>query len=363
MTAEVILEEHSPGGDLQAVVEQDRRVAYLYLFGPEAAGQGVKSCWVRNLEPAPETLDVSTMQQGQAPLLPRQDTAHPEGAPPLKSEDLRLVWLEDGHGVALFERGGALPLAVLPPWSGHNGMSGYARDCLAAGPLAWPLNPDNALLPRIEAAERFWALWEQDESAWESFRAPVIEAIERDLGQAEKYYAIDGGNWPPRALLRIPVAGATALVTVGVGIRPQPFVEMYVPDAPEQVWRVEFGLCLSDVYDDEAVEAVMRYLSGQSNYPWLRGSWLGEGHTFPCDAIPADAAGPPFPACLLTRSPPQGPQLRLPSYRGDPLGLLWFLPITESERALAMEQGGEDLLRRLGAAGNGWVHRDRAAVV
>lgn len=58
MTAEVILEAVSPGGSLQALVEQDRRVAYLYVFDPEATEQKVKSCWVRNLQPAPETLDL-----------------------------------------------------------------------------------------------------------------------------------------------------------------------------------------------------------------------------------------------------------------------------------------------------------------
>ncbi len=363
MAGEVIVEGVSLGGSLQAVVEQDERVAYLYLFDPEAAEQAFKSCWVRNLQPGPETLDLSTMQQGRAPLLPRQDTAHPQGAPPLESQDLRLVWLEDGHGVALLERDSVLPLAIIPPWSGHNGMSGYARDCLAAGPLAWPLDPENALLRRTEAAEEFWALWEQGDSAWESFRAPMIEAIERDLGRTETYYAIDGGTWPPRALLRVPVDGATALVTVGVAIRPQPLVEMYVPDAPEQIWRVELGVCLAEGYDDAAVEGMMRYLSGQSNFPWARGSWLGEGHTILCDAVPPNTSGPPFEATLLTRWPPQGPQVRLPSYRGDPLSLLWFLPITESERRFAMEQGSEALFRRLEAAGHGWIHKDRAAVV
>ena len=363
MTAEVILEAVSPGGSVQALVEQDGRVAYLYVFDPEAVEQKVKSCWVRNLQPAPETLNLSAMREGEAPLLPRPDCAHPEGAPPLEAENLHFVWFEEGHGVALLEQGSDLPLAILPPWSGHNGVSGYARDCLAAGPLAWPLASDNALLPRVRAAEQFWTLWDRPDSAWESFRAPMIEAVERDIGKAEKYYAIDGGNWPPRALLRIPVAGATALVTVGVGLRPQPSVEIQVPDTPEQVRRVEFGFCLAEGYDEEALGGVMRYLSAQAGYPWIRGTWLGEGHTFPCDSVPPNSAGPPFPAVLLTRKPPQVPSVRLPSYRGDPVGLLWFLPITESERAFAVERGGKELLRRLEAAGHGWCHADRAAVV
>lgn len=225
----------------------------------------------------------------------------------------------------------------------------------------WP-GPWNRTTP-VAAAEQFWALWDQPEAAWEAFRGPVIEALERDLGKAEKYYAIDGGNWPPRALLRIPVAGATALVTVGVGLRPQPLVEMYLPDAPELARRVEFGFCLAESYPEDAVEGMMRYFSGQSSYPWARATWLGEGHSFPCDSLPPNASGPPFPATLLTRTPPQGPRVDLPGYRGDPLGLLWFLPITESERSFAMEQGGEALLRRLEAAGHGWIHKDRAAVV
>ena len=107
----------------------------------------------------------------------------------------------------------------------------------------------------------------------------------------------------------------------------------------------------------------MEYLAGQSNLPWAQGTWLGEGHTVPCDSCPSAKDGSNFSAVLLTKAPAGGPRLRLPSYRGQPVNLLWCLPITESERAFAMAESGDELRRRLEAAGYGWVHRDRAAVV
>ncbi|HEX8916757.1 MAG TPA: suppressor of fused domain protein [Humisphaera sp.] len=51
-----------------------------------------------------------------------------------------------------------------------------------------------------------------------------------------------------------------------------------------------------------------------------------------------------------------------PACRGDPVTLLWAVPITEGERALARSAGRAALTERLAAAGATWVHRDRTPV-
>ena len=48
-----LLEEVGPNGNVQAVVEVDDDVCFLYLHGLEETGIGVRSVWVRNLRPAP----------------------------------------------------------------------------------------------------------------------------------------------------------------------------------------------------------------------------------------------------------------------------------------------------------------------
>jgi len=81
-----LLEEVSPHGNVQAIVEQDDRVAHFYLWGGPDSSFGMRSCWVRNLKPAPADLKVADMRAGAAPMLPRPRCKHPEGAPPLSAK-------------------------------------------------------------------------------------------------------------------------------------------------------------------------------------------------------------------------------------------------------------------------------------
>jgi hypothetical protein len=109
-----LLSEVSPHGYCAAVLEQDDAVAYLYIRGVNAPG-GMRTCWVRNLAPAPEGIDRERMTRGLPPMLPQQCCAHPGGAPPLSPGKLRLEWFEEGTGVALFDEDALL--AAIPPWA------------------------------------------------------------------------------------------------------------------------------------------------------------------------------------------------------------------------------------------------------
>ena len=51
------------------------------------------------------SLDISTMESGATPNLPGEFCNPPEGKQRIKAKDLQCVWFEDGHGVALLEKG------------------------------------------------------------------------------------------------------------------------------------------------------------------------------------------------------------------------------------------------------------------
>ena len=194
---------------------------------------------------------------------------------------------------------GSQALAIIPPWSGVKGFAGYSSDCLAENPLCWPFPTNRRLFDRIAQAEDFWRSWE-DGKAWPQIRDSIVDAYESQIGVHSNYYAIDGGNWPPKALLRIPILEDIVLVTAGMCIRPQPNVEMYTDD-PGPYRRIELGMRLGPGCSDTLQQAAMRYLSGQTGYPWHAYSWLGHGHTFPCDVIPPGPDGTLFPFVLLQR--------------------------------------------------------------
>jgi hypothetical protein len=355
MKPRTILEEVSPNGNVQAIVEHDDRVAYFYLCGAPETDFGLRSCWVRNLKPAPAELDVHGMKNGTPPMLPSQSCAHPEGAGPLNPEAMRIVWLEEGDGAALLEND--VVLAIIPAWSGNGGFNGYARDCTVESPICWPLAPDNALHARIRRAQEYWSSWDAEVSPWEAVQDNQIAAYAKAIGNHEKYYAIDGGAWPPKALLRTQVTGGVAFTSVGLCLRPQPSVEMATED-PAPYRRIELGMGLASDMSPH-FDKLAAYLSGQSSLPWTSFSWLGPGHTIPCDVL----TGAGFVAVLLLYAPAGSPVVTLPAFRGDPVNLLWAVAITERERALAMESGSDALVELLARAGVGWLTRVRHSVV
>jgi hypothetical protein len=329
--ADVLLEDINPNGNVQAVVEVNEGTCYFYLFGKPDSDFGMRSLWVCNLAPAPAVLDVAGMHEGKPPMNPRAHCRNPAGRAAPHTEDLRVVWLPEGNGAALYEKGAIA--AIIPPWSGRDGFCGYARECLGQGPLAWELETGNAQIARFETARSYWTAWE-GENVWDSLRDGLCARIESALGPRSNYYAIDGGRWPPKALVRIPHAQGTALVTVGLCLRPQPNVEIYVEDTAS-VRRIELAALLPKDWPDEAVKGFAAYLSGQSNLPWEAFTWLGEGHTIPCDSWRQRKF---VSAALVTQHPAVG-QLALGEHFGDPVQTLWLLPLTAEQQARAEEDG------------------------
>jgi len=362
MDSAIVLASVSPNGNVEAYVEQDDRCAYLYLRGVDEAPVrpifGLRACWVRNLGPAPASFSAADMRQGLAPMLPLAYCAHPAGAAPLSGEAIRIVWFEEGDAAALLE--GDSVLAVIPAWSGQKGFHGYARDCTSETPVAWPLHADNILIGRIRAAEEFWRSWDVGDP-WKTVQQAATGSVAAGFGEPTNYYAIDGGVWPPQALLRCVRDDAVVLVTCGMQLRPQPTVELYTQD-PRPFRRIELGLAIERRLFELAPDRIMSWLSGQAKYPWQRLSWFGHGHTMPCDSIPSGPSGQAFTAMLVLGDPADAPQVMFPPFRTDPVTLLWLIPISEGEREIAQHHGSAELARLLSAERHGFVHRDRAPV-
>ncbi|MGC4116916.1 MAG: suppressor of fused domain protein [Myxococcales bacterium] len=357
MAEGVLLEDVSPNGNVVARVEQDERCAYFYLAGEASGPFGIRSCWVRNLAKAPETLDAAAMKDGDAPMLPAAACAHPDGATALIAEDLRVVWFEEGDAAALYE--GESVLAIIPGWSGLQGFEGYARDCRAKTPFCWPLPSDSPLLPKLGRAARFWAEW-RDGAPWQAIQQSAVVAIEAGLGKSLNCYSIDGGEWPPKALVRVPRGGATVLASCGVSIRPQPKVDLAEGSPPR---RIELAMAVENAYFDRAPKAFLGWLAGLCELPWASFRWLGPGMVVPCEPLPMTPTGVRFEAALLAEGPQGAPAITYPAYRGDAVRLLWVLPITAKERELAEKAGGAALLEKLCADGKGWTLRYREPVV
>jgi hypothetical protein len=200
---------------------------------------------------------------------------------------------------------------------------------------------DGEIIERFREAEQYWAAWDTD-AIWPDARDAVIQAIESALGRHSNYYAIDGGQWPLKAALRIPRADGTVFVTAGMSLVPQPSVELYSDDW-RALRRIELAATLPLGWPDDAVKRFGAYLSGQSRLPWNTYTWLGGGHTIPCDAW----RNPDYTAALLVRDHPAAGSVQGATALGDPVSVLWFIPVSESERQLAIDEGSAVLERQL----------------
>jgi len=225
--------------------------------------------------------------------------------------------------------------------------------------LCWPLTPDNELYERIERARSFWHSWDTGITPWEILRDKGLETLEKQLGKHHSYYAIDGGKWPPKGITRLSTDEGHVLVTIGVALRPQPCVELYTED-PSQLRRFELALCLSKEAEESLLMSCASYISGLANLPWASFSWYGQGHTVPCSLFPPEHG---IAALLFNKNPPGVPKVALGKFMGDPINLLWLIPITAAERAFARQHGSSPLMEKLQEAGVTWAYRQRASTV
>jgi hypothetical protein len=211
------------------------------------------------------------------------------------------------------------------------------------------LPDDPTIGDRVRAADEYWRLWE-DESFWGTYRDRLLGTLESSLGPHSKYYATDGGKWPPRALVRFDLSQAYVLVTLGMSLLPMPQVEMET-DNPGPYRRAELGAVVDRRVPEAEVTKLASYLSGQMRYPWHAWTYLGHGHTISCHAVPASCGGARLPFVLLSTAMPGAPQIKWPPFRGDPINLLWITPITAQERELAIRQGSDAVRAHLAQAG------------
>lgn len=322
---ENILFETSPFGTIDSIVEHDGRVVYFYLNErPGESGQqpgrfGTRACWVRNLLRGPLVMDKAEMAEGNAPLMPRNDCVDIElqNVPP--SNTLKVVWFEEGNGAALLEtdtNGQQKTIAIIPPWSGIDGFHGYAANCAYETPLAWPMPENKSLQLRIDRATEFWSSFTENDSPFTQLQPNLIETYDNFFGKEnqKQYYAIDGGKFPPRGLIRYETASHTVVMTVGMSLCPQPTVELSVED-PSNLKRIEIGTRIpidAAGPNEDHVTAAMQSISTYAAYPWRNQTWLGPGHTIDWSATGSKAT-------LVKDS-----ALNLANFREDPVSLLWI---------------------------------------
>ncbi|WP_293303879.1 suppressor of fused domain protein [Pedobacter sp. UBA5917] len=340
----VLLELRSPNCPITAVIEQDNRVAYFYLWGDKETDFGIKSCWVRNFIAAPVKIETNLIEKGIPPMLTNTFCRFPEGQTPLKSEDLEIIWLEEGDGAALLENGEIL--AIIPSWSGIGDFFGYARDCNGQGEFCWELTESNILTDRVKNAQEFWSLWTNKPNPFQIRQPQLLNTYKEFLGDGDKYYAIDGNEWPPKGLFLKTGEFNDVFATVGLSLIPMPTVEMY-SETPNDINRIELGLILKSGQKESELNELANWISGQADIPWTRMTWMGNGHTITFMKL----KNTKITSVILVKNLKVLPKLEFEDYRNSKVNMLWMIPITENERDHVIKNGSETLIEKLNELG------------
>jgi hypothetical protein len=358
-----LAESMNVSGTLEALVEQSDQSVYFYILPTEQFKDrfDFRQCWIRNLKKAPVDTDIAGMQGGEGPMLPAAFCNHPEGKEPFTDDGtLSIVWFEEEDGAALMHNEEVL--AIIPGWSLYMERPvAYSKDCIAFNEdlNVYPLGPDSGirLLAQLNKTVSFWKEWEKD-NTWGNIQQYFLQQYEAVFGPNAQYYAIDGGDWPPKALARFKKDNIDIFITLGVSIRPMPYVSSLY-EQPEGFRRIELAIAVdSNEYSEDEIIEMAISLSGFVNIPWKNISWLGEGHTIDSAQMP-----PPFAGVVLSSAIYNGPEINLELFN-DKINLLWAIPILQEEIDFksSRDNGGFQLVEKMINQDVSWITVRRPAV-
>lgn len=269
----VIHEEENPYGSLIASLESDGRTIYFYLNPTVDPSFQPRAVWVRNLVPAPEMTDTESMKQGIAPRFRKSLCKHPEGLPAIRAEEVEFIWFEDGVGVALMINGEME--ALIPPWSGAEGLLGYSKQALGkeVGTIPFPAD-DQILKTRVEESRIFWDS-RSDMKYWDTFRDQMLFHYESTYGPHTRYFAIQSQRLPVGAVAEFKLPdGDYIYATLGMSLQNMPGIEAAMKD-PAKYFRIEIITRRGD-----CPEWLPDALGNMVLHPWRANNFLAHGHSF-----------------------------------------------------------------------------------
>ncbi len=339
MEPEVLIEEWSPVTEIQAVVEKSEKNYYFYLWiNPQSDSPQMRSCWICNRVKAPKTVKEAFAVEGEAPCMPAEFVDHDPAGMELDPESLSIEWMEEGDAAALLS--GEKIIAMIPCFSGMNGFYGYSAFAKGTGPFAWEMKQAYAKLENdVKKSRAFWSFFD-DEDFWGKVQNFHIAALNKLFGKEEKYYAIDGGHFPPKALVQGRKGNTLYGITLGVSMIPMPKVEMVYQDEYRDFRRMELGFACNEKYET-LLKPFFSTMSSLASYPWAELTFFGHGHTIPFRNI----KGLDYLLFLNDRLLKNTDSPSYDDFMGEKVNLLWLVPITKEDREFIVKKGIDEYLK------------------
>ncbi|EWM53186.1 suppressor of fused domain protein [Ruminococcus flavefaciens] len=338
----IIFESHSPICNIDAVIEADENTYYLYLMtSPETGVNILRALWICNRRPAPDTFDPESMAGGKAPMMPKSNLAplHPATGLDMYPEKISCCWFDSGNGVAIFYAGRLL--CAIPPYAGLHDFPGFSLFAKGQTRYAWEMPADKNFEERCKGLATFWDKIQSDDS-WPEIQEENLRVIEQFYGgEHEKYYAIDGGKFPLKALAQGRKNGVLYGITLGVSQFAMPRAEAVFGSHYVECNRIELGFAAQQNHEP-LMQMMFSVMSDVARMPWTERDFLWHGHTFDFTNIRGFSA-----IVLINPAYIQG--MECPQWRrfiGNRVNMLWLVPITAQELEYLRENGIAEMLKR-----------------
>ena len=340
--SEIIFESRSPICDINAVIEEGDNTCYMYLMtAPETGVKLLRALWVCNRNPAPETFDPECMKGGKAPMLCKENLApiHPAAGITLNPDKLSCSWYDTGDAAAIFY--GNRLLCAIPPIAGLHDFPGFSVFAKGQTRYAWGFPDNPAFEQRAKSLSTFWKNIEADDS-WPEIQEECLRVIEEFYGgQHERYYAIDGGKFPTKALAQGRKNGVVYGITLGVSQFAMPRSEIVFGSHYKDCNRIELGFATLERHEP-MTQMMFSLMSDVARMPWVERDFIWHGHTF-------DFANIRGFSQMLMINPVYIEGMECPKWRkfiGNRVNQLWLVPITAQEFELLHEIGIAELIKR-----------------
>ncbi len=326
-------------GNRTAILDYDNDTIYLYNY-PNSKNFKGKTLWVANTKKRKKEKSniKSEMEKGLQPYMPNKYCNSEGYITDFSNEKIwTLQWGLDQNSIAVYYKGKII--AIMPEWSGMKDFHGYTLGTAHITPLAWPLASDNVQIERFSKEKKFLDSWTN--STWKSHQEKLL-SVYKDLYLGEtKYFAADGGKWPPLGIHYCKTSELEFIATVGMSQLPMPTLGMQYEDTKNYT-NVEIAIICNRMEDSQPL---IKYVSGQAKYPWYFGTHFDNGHTAPCKQLKEIGSNMSFMA--ITETATFLPKVSMPSFKGRKTRLLFMIPIYDSERHYAEKNSTLDLLKKL----------------
>ena len=342
MAREVLIEDWSPVSEIQAFVEKSDLNYYFYFWiNPEDEENAeIRTCWICNRVKAPANVEEAfkIAEKGNAPCMPAEFVDHDLDGIELDADSLSIQWFEEGDSAALLS--GDKIIAVIPSFSGYKGFHGYSIYAKGTGTFAWALKGAYERFEKeVENGKKFWDFFE-DEDYWGKTQDFHFKSLEKFFGEEEKYFAIDGEKFPPKALVQGRRDGVLYGITLGVSLIPMPRVEMTYQEEYKDFRRMELGFACNERHEP-LLQPFFSTMSWLTAYPWVDQTFFGHGHTIPYTNI----KGFDYILFINSRLVPEIDAPIYDDFMGDKVNLLWLKLITKEEQQFIVDNGMEEYLK------------------